>query len=410
MDVGILTYHVQPNYGAVLQCWALQQVLAKCVREVSKVNVLDLWWDDKCKSLTGGYPRMLCGRAGIRLFFRCVLGLGDASRRRRYIRTKKFVRGKLALTPYHFLSWRDFERACSEAGCKPPDCLVVGSDQVWNVGPWSDPSACLLRGAPSVFRAISYAASFGLTSIPDDWREVYRQGLGRFEQISCRESEGVRLCRELGFDAEHVVDPTLLLEPEHWMKFAGVSDLADHKKGRKRLACYFIAEDLDAVLPTLEDYAHREKCRIDLFADGVPPSWYIAMPFSWRDVCGWVKKLWRRLFSPVRVRVDAGPLEFVQAISRSDSVITDSFHGFMFSIIFKRNVRVLRPSSARRLAMFSRIEEFVPHSTGPLVVEGLPAALNSLTIGPRVTFDESWIHRRRAESLHWLRQALNGKF
>ena len=406
MRIGILTFHSQTNYGGVLQCLALQQVLSRLQNDVV---VLDRWFDSCNSGLTSGTRLVISGRMNWTLLLRCCLGLGDASVRRRRLRTMAFLSKWMKLTPYHFVNWTDFGANCQRAGCNLPDCLVVGSDQVWNMCSWADPRPYLLEGAPVSLRAISYAASFGRTTIPADMSELYRSGLGRFEQLSCREADGVRLCRELGFNAVHVVDPTLLLEREQWLRLFDLKEENRATTKIRRLACYFIAEDLDMLFPRLEKFARQQKCRIDLFGDSPPRSWRINMPKNWHGIKVWLSALRRRFFSPVRLRVDAGPVEFVRTLSSADAIVTDSFHAVMFSIIFKRNVRVLRPSTPGRKAMFARIEEFASHATGSLIVDGFDAALNSLMVDEKVEFDDEWIACRRAESLAWLRQALKGK-
>ena len=239
MKIGILTFHSQLNYGGVLQCWALQTVLEKLGHEVV---VIDRWHNADNSLLERGYNKWNW-RQWVKYWLRVLLGLGDLNPWLRVRRTKRFL-GKylgkyLHLTQYHFVEWKD---APKELGV---DMIVVGSDQVWHCGNWGDPRVYLLEGASQI-PAVAYAASFGMVGLPTALgigargaedvaaEPIYRRGLAKFKAISCREREGVEICREMGLDARHVVDPTLLA----WSNCGEVKSIT-HKG--KDLVCYFLS-------------------------------------------------------------------------------------------------------------------------------------------------------------------------
>lgn len=385
MKLGILTFHSQLNYGGVLQCWALKTALEGMGHEVV---VVDRWLDAKNRMLNGPF-----GNAGlkgwIKIFLRSLLGCGDWRQVVRHWRTRKFVRN-LGLTPYHFYKWKD---APKNLGV---DCLVVGSDQVWHGGDWGypDPKPYLLEGAPNV-KAIAYAASFGLKSLPSEYD--YAAGFNRFSAISVREAEGVGLVKETGYGREvkHVVDPTLLLDPAAWEK------LETRKKVSKRLVCYLLSEDVKAAVPVLEGWAKKNDWAIQVLCKGyVKP-----IPRS-------IMELGRRLrgfMSKVRICSDYGPREFVRAFARADAVITDSFHAIMFSSIYGCNARFLKPQKDVRKAMFARISEFGEKCViGSLLADDLKQALLSFECDETMSFDSARIAAIRAESMDWLQKAIAG--
>lgn len=399
MKIGLLTFHSQLNYGGVLQCWALQTALEKMGHEVV---VIDRWFDDSRNIHNTIYDRM-GWMQWVKFWICSFLGLGYLNRWLRIRATKRFLREWLNLTPYHFVNW---EGAPSDLGV---DLLVVGSDQVWHCGDWGDPRPYLLEGAPDIL-AIAYAASFGMTAIPKhvfskmnevEAEQIYRIGLGRFKAISCREAAGARLCKELGANAEHVVDPTLLLDAEDWKPL--VDSVKCEAKKKPCLVCYFLSEDIEKAFELLEVFAKARKCCVKIFVnfgkEGLLP-----FPSSRNKAKTWLKGLEKRIFGGVTICASAGPKEFVRAFADATWVVSDSFHALMFSTVFKKNVRILRPKTEFRQKMFARIEEFAAHAEGPLVAESLAEALASLRRGETVAIDERWLEQRRAFSLEFLRK------
>lgn len=384
MKIGILTFHSQLNYGGVLQCWALQTALEKMGHEVV---VIDRWMDKDNSMLECGYNTWRW-KWWLKLLVKIGLGLGGLSNWIRVKRTKKFVNRYLKRTPYHFVEWSE---APEELGV---DRLVVGSDQVWHCGDWGDPRVYLLEGAPEM-PAIAYAASFGMTEVPVEFEEMYKKGLGRFKAISCREAEGEAICRKLGYEAAHVVDPTLLA-------FYGKEGEA--KGGRKDLVCYFLSEKLDEHWGELEAFARKHDCKVKVLLDG---AWILPLPCSWARTKMWLKGIWRKVnpFTRVKVMDAAGPAEFLAAFSGARWVVSDSFHALMFAIINGCDARIIRPSSETRRKMFARIEEFAAHTEGPLVADSVGAAVESLgECG--VEYDREWIRERCKESWEWMGEEL----
>ena len=397
MKIGILTFHSQLNYGGVLQCWALQTALEKMGHEVV---VVDRWHNVDNSLLERGYNKWNWLQWA-KFWIRSLFGLGDINPWLRVKRTKKFIKQYLHCTSYHFVDWKG---APENLGVQ---MLVVGSDQVWHCGDWGDPRVYLLEGAPRM-PAIAYAASFGMTEMPhclskDDHElealPIYRNGLARFQSISCREAEGVELCRLIGFDATHVVDPTLLLDAEMWRRMVKTIVAAhDH-----RLVCYLLGEDYKLVLPALQNFANALNCRVDLFVDQGDGD-LLPVPNSSAKLLGWLARQERHFGGKVRVYDSAGPVEFVSALANARWVLSDSFHALMFSCIFGKNVRMLSPVKDERKKMFSRVKEIAAHVDGPIIAHSVPDALDSFAKGERVDFNYAWIGNFRRESEMWLQR------
>lgn len=319
------------------------------------------------------------GMAGCRTWDRVV----------RHLRTMRFVR-RLGLTPYHFCEWQDAPKDLDV------DCLVVGSDQVWHGGDWGRPEPYLLFGAPPV-RAIAYAASFGMRTLPE--AHDYATGFRRFEAISVREAEGVELVRQTGYAGKvaHVVDPTLLLPREAWWR------LAKRKCRPRRLVCYFLSEDIPSAVRTLEPWAKQTGWTVEILCDGYSK----VFP---RNVCSLVARVGEMVqLSRVRISLAAGPREFVRAFARAEACVTDSFHAVMFSSIYDCNVRFLRPIDPMRKLMFTRIEGFAQTAVeGEMMADDLASALEPIARGTRISFRRDIIDSWRDTSRHWLEAALLG--
>ena len=389
MKIGILTFHSQLNYGGVLQCWALQTALEQLGHEVV---VIDRWLNSDNFLLERGYDQWTC-KQWIKFWIRSLLGLGDLNQWLRVRRTKKFLRKYLKRTPYHFVDWQE---APKELGV---DMLVVGSDQVWHCGDWGEPAVYLLEEAPKI-PAIAYAASFGLTEIPAEFKDLYERGLPKFKAISCREVEGVELCRKSGAEATHVVDPTLLA----WC--AGPTVI---KTPKRDLVCYFLSEQLEEHWQVLEDFAKKNNCKVRVLL-GEYAGGNLPLPYSWRRMQLWLRGIWQKINPLARVKVlaSAGPEEFVTVFKHARWVASDSFHALMFAINNNCNARIIRPHSEMRQKMFARIEEFAAHTEGPLIADSVSAALDSLASGEEVKYDYEWIKQRVEYSKEWLRGQVSG--
>ena len=382
MKIGILTFHSQLNYGGVLQCLALQTALEKMGH---KVVVIDRWMNEKNSTLELEYGAFGF-KQWIKFAIRASLGLGDMSQWLRVRRTKRFLKQYINRTPYHFADWRE---APKDLGV---DMLVVGSDQVWNCDDWCDPTTYLLEGAPHI-PAIAYAASFGRADIPAEYIALYKRGFSKFGAISCREEEGVEICRQFGVGATHVADPTLL-------SFY-------HKQAKRKvhgdLVCYFLSESVDANWHALSAFARKNKCKVIIFVNNAH---LLPFPANLAHIKQWLKWQIRKLISPVRIMDSAGPEELVKAFKNARYVLSDSFHALMFSICNNCNARLIRPTCLLRRQMFARIEEFAAHTEGPLIADSVTAALESLSNGENLVYDYEWINRRCSESLEWLKSAL----
>lgn len=187
------------------------------------------------------------------------------------------------------------------------DIYMTGSDQVWNPSAFSSIEPYFLTFAPKGKRKVSYAASLGVSEIPNTLKDKYSQWLGSYDAIAIREENGKNCIKQLlEMDVEWVIDPTLLLGKREWMKVSEVYPCIPPNY----VLIYQLSDSI-----TIENLALRigkEK--------GIP-----VYRICKRAYC--IRKTTSITNIP-----DAGPAEFISLIANANYLITNSFHGTAFAI------------------------------------------------------------------------------
>lgn len=289
IKIAKLTLDGYVNYGNLLQSYALQQVLSRYAEVVDSIwhspdNFLPrIWWRWNYKSAA----KFILNWKG----FRAAILQGDVG-------AEMVRQGKLKDWADRYIRIRtDVEDLHTIAD--DYDYFVVGSDQVWNPY-FGDLQQNFLQFAPMEKR-LSYAASIAAPEIPSDKRKIYHDGFSGMKAISMREKEGADIVRDIaGREVVVHVDPTLLLTPDEWRS---VSRPPAWYHGDDYILTYFLGTMPDAV-----SKAAREL--------GLP-----------------VVNL---LDSSVYEHYVTGVDEFLWAIEHARLIYTDSFHGTVFSILFRR--------------------------------------------------------------------------
>lgn len=281
------------NYGGVLQNYALQRVLERMGHSPLTIDCRRKPWL----------------RRALSFFKTALLWLTPRRRPFSYCRRRPFIEDFMRRNIHATPTVRHY--APSIVRKYALDAIVVGSDQIWNprMGRLTDGirSRYLCFAEGFSLKRVAYAVSFG----KDEWEYTPRQTAAArrlvrlFDGVSVREKSGVALCRErLGVAAEWVLDPTLLLRREDYAGLCG----------------------------------------------GVPPQGgfllaYILNPGTASDAR--VAAAAAELELPARhVYADAAASltveEWLAMFRDASFVITDSFHGTVFSIIFNKPFTVLR--------------------------------------------------------------------
>lgn len=205
--------------------------------------------------------------------------------------------------------------------------FVIGSDQIWN--PTFDFSSNIdYLSFIDSNKIVSYAASFGLYSIPERYRQMVIDGINHITYISVREEAGAKIVKNLtGKDATVLIDPTMMLDAEEWMVIS--------KKPRSvntdipYILTYFLGEKNNKIKNDLERYSKENNLTIYNLNDESQLNVYTS-----------------------------GPGEFVYLISHSSLVMTDSFHACVFAFLFNKPFLVYERISSEG-SMMSRIDTFL---------------------------------------------------
>ena len=308
MKIGILTIPPRINYGGILQAYALQTVLERMGHEVYVIERDTKWHIPWWKKAFLCYPKRfllkyLLGRKDTRIFIEkheekvMPTILKDVNR---------FRDGKLNL--FHINRFSDLEDSCFF------DAYVVGSDQVWRPDyfPGNIEDAYLRFETRTGIKRIAYAVSFGTGkwNYCQEQTMVCRELAKAFDAISVREKNGIELCRKyLGRDAKWVIDPTLLLTPSDYIDLIKESP-TENKDGNLMV---YILDETD----------EKQKLTLELAEEkGLSPHYVRINIFDYT--------------LPVVTRRLQSVESWLKGILESEFVITDSYHGAVFSILFHK--------------------------------------------------------------------------
>jgi hypothetical protein len=292
--VGIITFHRAVHYGALLQAFALQEVLKKMGYECIIIDYRNSYLESLYKEM--------------KLADCC--NLMDLGRFIFYFKYHNKIHKKFREFSSTYLNKSDAYYSIEELRkiASQYNKFICGSDQVWNYKLTGFEKAYFLDFTEDILKKNSYAASFGFNSIPLEYVEEYRNLLKNFNHISVRESQGSAIVKELiDREAEVVLDPTLLITKHDWEKIA-----EDYKKKKNYILLYMIG-----VSPTLktfvENLSRKTNCEIV----------YISYSLIRR-----IKATYERW---------VGPKEYLGLFKNARYIVTNSFHGTAFSINFNKD-------------------------------------------------------------------------
>lgn len=303
--IWIITRRAGYNFGSSLQAYAIQNVIFKlgysC--EIIDYDEYKLRW--KLRPFFHDFKYII-----LRVFYplSCFLFSSEYVKlKSRNIQRKKFDvfdQDNFRLTKKRYYSSSSIAKDID--GCY---AVICGSDQIWSPLLF-DRTMFLDFVKDKNIRKISYAPSFGVSQLCDRF-QIYKELLADFDSLSVRESSGAEIIYKLiGNNAEVVLDPTLLIEEYKWDELINQSKII---KGPYVL-CYFLGNEF------------------------IPRNFIIELANnnSMKIVC--VSMYYNRInISDNEIKLeDIDPSEFLNLIKYSSFVCTDSYHGSIFSIIYKK--------------------------------------------------------------------------
>ena len=315
--VGVITFHDSINYGALLQTYALQRVIGELGYVAEVINYHNTNENNnhlnKLRSFTWHN------------FLRPIFGGNLRRRRSNQFRIK-----------YYRLSKQYNSRI--DIVTSPPiyDAYITGSDQVWNPNITGGDASYFLDFAPKKAIKISYAASFGIEYIPQDYIDEFTILLNNLDSISVREINAKKIINSLPITKQIkvVLDPTLLIDSNKWEEL-----IAEDKDevNEKYILCYYMPGNKE-ICNGIKSIASKLSKETGLEVINIGKKEYSKLKF------------WERNY------IEEGPLEFLRLFKNAEYVVTNSFHGTAFSIIFNKQFYIpIKVNSDETKRLNSRI-------------------------------------------------------
>lgn len=290
----ILTFNQAINYGAVLQMYALQQIILYC--------------GDECEILDyrSQFFEKLYKRKSIKDWM-SLRNLYHFMFKNNYIKYNydgfsNFIHTYVNLTKDTYSSPEQLETLNNKY-----DCFIVGSDQVFNMYCNGNDDTFFLNFVKDEKKKNSYAASVGLNEIPFTLKNKYYKLLKNFNNLSIREKTGCKIISELiKRNCKNHIDPTLLIEKNDW------DMIAKHiYKNEKYILVYVIAED-KKLFSLARMLAKKKRMKIIYINDRL---------FKQKGMIN------KRLVTPE---------EWIGLFMDAAIIVTNSFHGIAFSVNFEK--------------------------------------------------------------------------
>ena len=282
--IGILTFHRSFSYGAHLQAFAMQKLLTKLNYDAEFIDLkIPYLYKPKNKKHSK-----------------------DLYKKFENFATQNF---KVTAMDYSKDNISDFYAVDYSA-------IIVGSDQVWN--PQIAPDYMdefLLRFVPDSIKKIAYAASFGLTnlSFSDTNKINYPSKINRFYAIGIREKSGQQICKKLlpSKETVHVLDPTLLIGKDEYKKIS-----ANSCESKNSILTFFL-EKSKSQFDVIEAFKTVLNCNCKMIKNKVSI----------------FKKKQDLILRPTIS-------QWLSEFKNAKFILTDSYHGVLFSLIFKKQFAV----------------------------------------------------------------------
>ena len=329
MKIGILTHSLRYNYGGLLQNYALQQVLIKLGHEPITLNHQPRPVKRSIK-LFSFFKRLFIKLRGKDIPINGFTTTKQLKYITRYI--NEFPKRCIITTNAVTLSTLK-----NADGVKDITAIIVGSDQVWRYKMMGQDilEMFLSSFSSDKIKKIAYAASFGTDNweIPEKLSLKAKSLIKQFDSISVREQSAIRLCRDyLDTKAIHVLDPTLLLDLEDYMDIVKTSPF--HLIDKPKSIMTYILDRNKNKTNILNTIVEKTGLSIN---DLLPQSKFADVGSKRIDDC-----------------VYASVEEWLKGFHDAEMVVTDSFHGTVFSIIFNKPFWVIGNES-RGMARFESL-------------------------------------------------------
>lgn len=317
MKIGILTFFwSNDNYGQLLQCYALQKFLNDRGHEVFLINY-DYRNDINktpflIKCLKALNVKKLFNYLKYKKNTNIILSEQQKNNRDFDLFRKKY----LCFSKDKYTKFDDLKN-------NPPnaDMYIVGSDQVWNFLLWNFYQAkniihaYLLDFGENKVKRISYAASWGITHLSDNFKREISPLLQKFDYVSVREESGIKLCNECGCKkVEWVPDPTMLIDINTYRSL--YKENVVRKISKPFILVYLLNNTMNFKIEIIEEFAKKRNLEM-IYVTGN----------------GVVDKK-NKFFATIP--------EWLYLVDNAEYIITNSFHCGVFSILFNKQFGIVK--------------------------------------------------------------------
>ncbi len=305
MNVGILTFHFSDNYGAALQAHALRRWLTEQGHRASFIDYRPAHIEHGGRLSLPTSPARL--KANLKVVYLAMSSFlhehfGHRGQKEKFVRFRQ-----------HFLDVpggrASADNETSLAAAQSFDLIVAGSDQIWSPSQHFgfDPNYFLSFAQAYPARKISYAASFGRDRVSTSEAAQLPQLLRHFDAISVREASGITLVeRATGQRPANVPDPTLL--HSHYPE---LTEGASSAPGDPYIFCYGLRSP-DNIRQTANLVSGQLNCPV--LSPHNP----------------------HRRWAEIGTTVYPDPGEWVALVKNARFVVTNSFHGTVFALLFRK--------------------------------------------------------------------------
>lgn len=310
MKIGIITFHASHNCGSQLQAFALQQTLLKLGYDNEIIDFSNQGSREMYKTIPNIHPLKRGIRGRLHYWFKSIMFYKLLKKQAQYYNT--FINNNFILSAKKYHSDNDLRQEKFDYSH-----FIAGSDQVWNICCPDADTAYYLDFVENG-KKIAYAVSTGATIIKEKAKDIalYKKLVNDFYAISVREKNSVAQFKELTGrnDIELLIDPTMLFTQNDWEHYFDLNSPIIHGDYIFYYAFHYDHEVNKAVMDIAKKYC---------------------MPVYIIEARAW---------GPLNARKDglslcneSGPIAFLNLVKYAKMVLTTSFHGTAFSVIFRKN-------------------------------------------------------------------------
>ncbi|MDR2409920.1 MAG: polysaccharide pyruvyl transferase family protein [Bacteroidales bacterium] len=327
MKIGVMTFWwSKDNYGQLLQCYALQKYLRDAGHDTYLIR-----YDSR-----NDYVKTPLWKKVVKAFNPVKLFNFFYYKVKKYKNKKTNTLRKFDSFRKHYIQQSEkVYYSYHELLEDPPeaDVYISGSDQVWNPdcilfeNTTNQVKAYFLDFGKSETKRIAYAASFGKERVADNFIQEINPLLKKFNYVSVREKSGLNICQQCGVKAEWILDPTMLLSAADYQALYAYESMPRIKEPYCFL--YMLSNKCDFSIKTIYGWAERKSLEIIYVTGNLKYDTY------------------KKIYATIP--------EWLYLIDKAKYVITNSFHCFVFSLIFQKNFGII-PLTRKYVGMNNRFD------------------------------------------------------